>query len=50
MFSIDDRVVATKGVDNGEMVVVGLSAEGFYVHVRGEGVKLTYPAQDLKKA
>lgn len=51
MFSVDDRVVATKGVELGEMVVTGLSAGGGYVHVTTvEGaMTLTYPAQDLKK-
>ncbi|MCW1890485.1 hypothetical protein OK016_19720 [Vibrio chagasii] len=29
MFSVDDRVVATKGVELGEMVVTGLSAGGY---------------------
>lgn len=52
MFSVDDRVVATKGVELGEMVVTGLSAGGYYVHVTTvEGaMPLTYPMQDLKKA
>ncbi|MEZ8018964.1 hypothetical protein AB4393_06115 [Vibrio splendidus] len=52
MFSVDDRVVATKGVELGEMVVTGLSAGGGYVHVTTvEGaMTLTYPTQDLKKA
>ncbi|PSW22256.1 hypothetical protein C9I98_03055 [Photobacterium sanctipauli] len=50
MFSIDDRVVATKGVDIGEMVVTGLSSDGFYVHVKAGDITLTYPAQDLQKA
>lgn len=51
MLSVDDRVVATKGVELGEMVVTGLSAGGYYVHVTTlEGaVPLTYPMQDLKK-
>lgn len=52
MFSIEDRVVATKGIELGEMVVTGLSAGGFYVHVTTieGGFTLTYPMQDLKKA
>ncbi|ARP40768.1 hypothetical protein FB440_104288 [Vibrio crassostreae] len=53
MFSVDDRVVATKGVELGEMVVIGLSAGGGYVHVttvEGAIMTLTYPAKDLKKA
>ncbi|WP_261883981.1 hypothetical protein [Vibrio pelagius] len=52
MFSIEDRVVATKGVEVSEMVVAGLSAGGFYVHVTTTegGLTLTYPMQDLKKA
>ncbi|MCW8333463.1 hypothetical protein J4N42_08505 [Vibrio sp. SCSIO 43135] len=50
MFSIEDVVVATKGIDLGEMVVTGLSAGGFYVHVKAGEMTLTYPAQDLKKA
>lgn len=52
MFSVDDRVVATKGVELGEMVVTGLSAGVYYVHVTTvEGaMPLTYPMQDLKKA
>jgi len=51
VLSVDDRVVATKGVELGEMVVTGLSAGGYYVHVTTlEGaVPLTYPMQDLKK-
>ncbi|MGF1734335.1 hypothetical protein [Photobacterium satsumensis] len=50
MFSVEDRVVATKGVDLGEMVVAGLSSGGFWVHVKVDGMDLTYPARDLKKA
>ncbi|MFA0439072.1 hypothetical protein BCU66_009575 [Vibrio sp. 10N.286.49.B1] len=50
MFAIDDLVVATKGVDLGQMVVVGTSAGGHYVHVKVDGATLTYPARDLKKA
>lgn len=50
MLSIDDVVVATKGVDLGQMVVAGLSAGGFYVHVKVGEMTLTYPAKDLKKA
>ncbi len=34
MFSIGDVVVATKGIDLGEMVVTGLSSGGFYTHVK----------------
>ena len=49
-FSIDDQVVATKGVDLGTMVVTGLSSHGYYVHVNASGITLTYPARDLKKA
>lgn len=52
MFSVDDRVVATKGVELGEMVVIGLSAGGGYVHVttvEGAIMTLTYPAKTLKK-
>ena len=52
MFSIEDRVIATKGIELGEMVVTGLSSGGFYVHVSTieGGLTLTYPMQDLKKA
>ena len=52
MFSVDDRVVTTKGVELGEMVVTGLSAGGYYVHVKTveSALPLTYPMQDLKKA
>ncbi|WP_156309815.1 hypothetical protein [Vibrio nereis] len=50
MLSIDDVVVATKGVDLGQMVVAGLSSGGFYVHVKAGEMTLTYPAKDLKKA
>ncbi|WEM45804.1 hypothetical protein PTW35_22295 (plasmid) [Photobacterium sp. DA100] len=50
MFSVDDRVVATKGIELGEMVVTGLSSGGFYVHVTVNGMTLTYPVKDLKKA
>ncbi|MBV1839840.1 MULTISPECIES: hypothetical protein [Photobacterium] len=50
MFSIDEVVVATKGVDLGKMVVAGLSSGGYYVHVNVEGMTLTYPAKDLQKA
>ncbi len=50
MFSIDDVVVATKGIELGEMTVTGISAGGFYIHVTVDGMTLTYPAQDLKKA
>ncbi|MDN3613248.1 MAG: hypothetical protein ACPG5L_16145 [Vibrio gallaecicus] len=50
MFSIDDVVVATKGIELGEMTVTGISAGGFYIHVTVDGMALTYPAQDLKKA
>lgn len=50
MFSVNDVVVATKGIDLGQMVVTGLSAGGSYVHVTVDGMKLTYPAKDLKKA
>lgn len=52
MFSIEDKVVATKGVQLGAMVVTGLSSGGFYVHVKSEesNFTLTYPAADLKKA
>ncbi|WP_169739001.1 MULTISPECIES: hypothetical protein [Vibrio] len=50
MFAIDDIVVATKGVDLGKMVVTGLSGGGNYVHVKVDGMQLTYPAKDLKKA
>ncbi|GAA5647703.1 MULTISPECIES: hypothetical protein [Vibrio] len=50
MFAVDDVVVATKGVDLGQMKVVGLSGGGFYVHVKVGEISLTYPAHDLKKA
>ncbi|MGF1684178.1 hypothetical protein L4D09_15455 [Photobacterium makurazakiensis] len=50
MFAVDDLVVATKGVDLGQMVVTGTSGGDFYVHVKAGDKKLTYPAQDLKKA
>ncbi|WP_167522320.1 hypothetical protein [Vibrio atypicus] len=50
MFSVDDVVVATKGVDLGQMVVVGLSSGGAYVHVKVDGMSLTYPVRDVKKA
>ncbi|WP_167494637.1 MULTISPECIES: hypothetical protein [Vibrio] len=50
MFAIDDRVVATKGVDLGQMVVTGISGGGYYVHVKAGDITLTYPAQDLQKA
>lgn len=50
MLSIDDVVVSTKGVDLGQMVVVGLSGGGFYVHVKAGEMTLTYPLKDLKKA
>jgi hypothetical protein len=50
MFAIDDVVVATKGVDLGQMVVVGVSSGGHYIHVKAEGATLTYPAKDLKKS
>ena len=50
MFAIDDVVVATKGVDFGKMVVVGLSSGRFYVRVTVDGMTLTYPARDLQKA
>lgn len=50
MFKIDDVVVATKGIDLGQMVVVGLSSGGYYVRVSVDGMSLTYPAADLKKA
>jgi len=50
MFAIDDLVVATKGIDLGQMIVSGLSAGGFYVHVKVDGMSLTYPMRDLKKA
>ncbi|RJG48961.1 hypothetical protein [Motilimonas pumila] len=52
MFSIEDKVVATKGIDLGAMVVTGLSSGGYYVHVKSEenNCTLTYPARDLKKA
>ncbi len=49
MFAIDD-VVVTKGIDLGQMVVTGLSSGGYYVHVKVDGMSLTYPARDLKKA
>ncbi len=50
MFSIGDVVVATKGIDLGEMVVTGLSSGGFYVRVQAGEETLTYPAKDVKKA
>ena len=50
MFAVDDVVVATKGADFGQMVVVGLSGGGHYVHVTVDSMTLTYPAKDLKKA
>ena len=50
MFAEEDRVVATKGIELGEMVVTGISSGGFYIHVKVDGMTLTYPAQDLKKA
>lgn len=50
MFAIDDVVVATKGVELGPMIVVGLSAGGYYAHVLVNGMTLTYPSLDLKKA
>ncbi|EGR0695862.1 hypothetical protein EX461_24570 [Vibrio parahaemolyticus] len=50
MFSIGDVVVATKGVEQGEMVVTGLSSGGVYAHVKAGEKTLTYPAKDLKKA
>ncbi len=50
MFSIDDVVVATKGIDLGEMIVTGVSGGGSYVHVKVDGMALTYPTKDLKKA
>lgn len=50
MFSIDDVVVATKGVDFGQMTVTGLSSGGYYVHVKAGDLTLTYPAKDLQKA
>lgn len=50
MFSLEDVVVATKGKDFGEMTVVGLSSGGYYIRVSVDGMTLTYPAQDLKKA
>ncbi|MDN3717596.1 hypothetical protein AB4343_01775 [Vibrio breoganii] len=50
MFEIEDVVVATKGIDLGQMVVTGLSAGGHYVHVTVDGMTLTYPARDLSKA
>ncbi|PST92412.1 hypothetical protein [Photobacterium jeanii] len=49
-FAIEDKVVATKGVDLGVMIVTGLSGGGYYVHVKAGDKTLTYPAQDLKKA
>ncbi|PFG58321.1 hypothetical protein ATG66_0863 [Vibrio sp. ES.051] len=49
MFLIGDVVVATKGIDLGEMIVTGLSSGGFYTHVKAGEKTLTYPAQDLKK-
>lgn len=50
MLSINDVVVAIKGIDLGEMVVTGLSAGGYYVHVKAGESTLTYPAKDLKKS
>ncbi|WP_394246501.1 hypothetical protein [Vibrio profundi] len=50
MFAIDDLVIATKGVDLGQMVVTGISAGGSYVHVKAGDITLTYPAKDLNKA
>ncbi len=50
MFSIDDEVVATKGIDLGTMVVIGVSSGGFYTHVKAGDATLTYPTKDLKKA
>ncbi len=49
MLSINDVVVAIKGINLGEMVVTGLSAGGYYVHVKAGESTLTYPAKDLKK-
>ncbi|MDA0147891.1 MULTISPECIES: hypothetical protein [Vibrio] len=50
MFSIGDLVVATKGIELGQMEVTGFSSGGFYVHVLVNDMSLTYPAKDLKKA
>ncbi|GAB7219823.1 hypothetical protein [Vibrio comitans] len=50
MFNIEDVVVASKGIALGQMVVTGLSAGGYYVHVLVDGMMLTYPARDLRKA
>ncbi|MGF1754462.1 hypothetical protein L4C33_12795 [Vibrio makurazakiensis] len=50
MFAIDEVVVATKGVDLGEMVVTGISGGGTFIHVKAGDITLTYPARDLKKA
>lgn len=50
MFAIDDVIVATKGVELGQMVVVGISSGGAYIHVQVGGMSLTYPVKDLKKA
>ncbi|EGA68766.1 hypothetical protein VISI1226_10562 [Vibrio sinaloensis DSM 21326] len=50
MFAIDDVVIATKGIELGQMVVVGISSGGAYIHVRVDGMTLTYPVKDLKKA
>ncbi|CAK4075562.1 hypothetical protein OH458_14640 [Vibrio sp. MarTm2] len=50
MFSIDDVVVATQGIDLGQMVVVGISSGGAYIRVSVDGMTLTYPVKSLKKA
>lgn len=50
MFSIDDLVVATKGIDLGSMIVTGQSSGGNYTHVKVDGYTLTYPTRDLKAA
>ncbi|MEH0664680.1 hypothetical protein H4F18_04255 [Vibrio scophthalmi] len=50
MYAIGDVVVATKGKDFGPMTVYGLSSGGFYVHVKADGLMLTYPAKDLQIA
>ncbi len=50
MFSIGDVVVATKGIDLGEMVITGLSSGGFYLRVQACEATLTYPVKDVKKA
>ena len=50
MYSVGDVVVATKGVNFGELVVTGQSSGSSYTHVKTSQATLTYPTKDLKKA